>query len=209
MGRNKYPEETLEKIIVTSSRLFTEKGYEQTSIQDILDETKLSKGGLYHHFKSKDEILEAVMQKRVQYVEKMFHDIIQNTVANNGKEKLKKILYQLTTDTKTHTLDTVLASQINPHFVVNALQSSMKLDAPILCELIKEGMKDGSLQVTQPALCSEVFLMLLNYWVNPTLFGRDYSETKERLTYLQFIMCKLGLDILDDILIKTFLKTYV
>ena len=59
MGRNKYPEQTVEKIIITAARLFSEKGYEQTSIQDILDALKLSKGGLYHHFKSKEEILEA------------------------------------------------------------------------------------------------------------------------------------------------------
>ena len=47
MGRNKYPEQTVEKIIITAARLFSEKGYEQTSIQDILDALKLSKGGLY------------------------------------------------------------------------------------------------------------------------------------------------------------------
>ena len=46
MARNKHPEQTLEKIVVTAARLFVEKGYEQTSVQDILDATGLSKGGL-------------------------------------------------------------------------------------------------------------------------------------------------------------------
>lgn len=209
MGRNKYPEQTLEKIITTSTQLFLEKGYEQTSIQDILDALKLSKGGLYHHFKSKEEILEAVMQKRAQYVIDRFHEIIQSTKAKNAKEKLKKILYQLATDAETHKLDMVLTSQVNPYFVVGGLQTCMKQDAPIICQLIEEGIKDGSLQTTQPAFCSEVFLMLLNYWTNPVLFGRDYSETEERLNYLQFVMCQLGLDVIDDSLIHTLLKAYV
>ena len=52
MGRNRHPEQTLEKIVDVSAELFAKKGYEQTSIQDILDATGLSKGGLYHHFKS-------------------------------------------------------------------------------------------------------------------------------------------------------------
>ena len=52
MGRNRHPEQTLEKIVDISAELFAKKGYEQTSIQDILDATGLSKGGLYHHFKS-------------------------------------------------------------------------------------------------------------------------------------------------------------
>ena len=126
MGRKKNPEQTIEQIIAVSSQLFVEKGYEQTSIQDILDALDLSKGGLYHHFKSKEEILEAVMHKRAQYVIDRLYTIIQNTEAENAKEKLKKILYQLGTDSKTHELDSVLTSQmINPYFVVDGLQASM------------------------------------------------------------------------------------
>lgn len=53
MGRNRHPEQTLEKIVDVSAELFAKKGYEQTSIQDILDATGLSKGGLYHHLNQK------------------------------------------------------------------------------------------------------------------------------------------------------------
>ena len=82
------------------------------------------------------------------------YTIIQNTEAENAKEKLKKILYQLGTDSKTHELDSVLTSQmINPYFVVDGLQASMKQDAPIISRLIEEGIKDGSLQTTQPKMC--------------------------------------------------------
>ena len=201
MGRNKYPEQTVEKIIITAARLFSEKGYEQTSIQDILDALKLSKGGLYHHFKSKEEILEAVIQKRAQYVFDSFHELIRNTKAENAKEKLAD-------DSETHMFDKVLSSQVNPYFVVGSMQASMQQDAPTLCELIEEGIRDGSLQTTQPALCSEVFLILLNYWANPVLFGRNCAETKERLNYLQFVMRQLGLDILDDNIIASLAKAY-
>lgn len=209
MGRNKYPEQTLERILDVSSKLFIEKGYEQTSIQDILDALNLSKGGLYHHFKSKEEILEIVMQKRAQHVSDMLHNAIQSTNAENTKEKLKKILYNLVNDTETRSFDTVMISQINnPRFVVGGLQLCMKKDAPIICDLIKEGIKDGSLQTTQPDFCAEIFLLLLNYWANPALFGRNYSETKERLYYLQSVMCLLGLDIVDERLICALLEAY-
>ncbi len=53
MARNKYPEITVEKILDVSQRLFLEKGYDKTTIQDIVDELGgLSKGAIYHHFKS-------------------------------------------------------------------------------------------------------------------------------------------------------------
>ena len=203
MGRNRHPEQTLEKIVDVSAELFAKKGYEQTSIQDILDAT-----GLYHHFKSKEEILEAVMQKRVQYVNGRFHNIIRNTEETNAKEKLKRILYQLASDMETHSLDKAITARIDPYFVVNGLQSCINQDAPIICEIIEEGIRDGSLQTTQPAFCAEVFLMLLNYWANPILFARNYAETESRLHYLRFVMCQLGLDVMDDNLIAAMLKAY-
>ena len=54
MARNKHPEETVQRILTTASKLFLEKGYEKTSLQDIIRETGLSKGAIYHHFSSKD-----------------------------------------------------------------------------------------------------------------------------------------------------------
>lgn len=207
MGRNKDPEQTRENIIDAAARLFLEQGYEQTSIQDLLDELKLSKGGLYHHFKSKEEILTAVMQRRAEYALHRLHEVLQSATGKTARERLQKILYQLVTDRETQKLDAVLSAQISPHFVVGGLRTCMEQDAPVIAALIQEGLQDGSLKTAQPALCSEVFLMLLNYWANPVLFGRTLSETEERLNYLKFVMCQLGLDILDEDFIDAF-KNY-
>ena len=49
MARNKHPEETVAKILDVSMRLFTEQGYEHTTIQDIVDALGMSKGAIYHH----------------------------------------------------------------------------------------------------------------------------------------------------------------
>ena len=61
MARNKYPEVTVEKILEVSQRLFMEKGYDNTTIQDIVNELGgLTKGAIYHHFKSKEEIIDVL-----------------------------------------------------------------------------------------------------------------------------------------------------
>ena len=52
-----------ERIIRESLRLFSLKGFLSTSIDDIMREAKTSKGGLYNHFKSKDDILFAVLSE--------------------------------------------------------------------------------------------------------------------------------------------------
>ena len=53
-------------LIDTAERLFYSRGYEQTSIQDILDALKFSKGGFYHHFESKHALMEAICVQRAQ-----------------------------------------------------------------------------------------------------------------------------------------------
>lgn len=53
-------------LIDTAERLFYSRGYEQTSIQDILDELHFSKGGFYHHFESKFALLEAICAQRAK-----------------------------------------------------------------------------------------------------------------------------------------------
>lgn len=67
MSRNKYPEETVNLILDVSQRLFIEKGYDNTTIQDIIDELGgLTKGAIYHHFSSKQDILDAVIERLLQ-----------------------------------------------------------------------------------------------------------------------------------------------
>ena len=62
--------ETQNLIINTSFELFYEKGYNATSIPDIMKETSLSKGAFYHHFKNKHEIgtkvIEVIIRKRIK-----------------------------------------------------------------------------------------------------------------------------------------------
>ena len=54
------------RILETAEKLFYQKGYEATSVQDILDDLKMSKGGFYHHFESKLQLLDALCQGQMQ-----------------------------------------------------------------------------------------------------------------------------------------------
>lgn len=56
---------TRDHIVEAADRLFYEKGYEHTSFADIADAVQISRGNFYYHFKSKDEILDAVIEARL------------------------------------------------------------------------------------------------------------------------------------------------
>ena len=65
---------TKERIIDAADDLFYQKGYEFTSFADIADEVKISRGNFYHHFKTKDDILGAVISHRIIKTKKMLKE---------------------------------------------------------------------------------------------------------------------------------------
>src|SRR5499425_2632800 len=58
-----------QEILRTAARLFQQQGYDGTSMNDVAAALKLSKGGLYHHFQSKDEILFEIMNHAMEITE--------------------------------------------------------------------------------------------------------------------------------------------
>ena len=58
-----------QEILRTAARLFQQQGYDATSMNDVAAALKLSKGGLYHHFQSKDEILFEIMSHAMEITE--------------------------------------------------------------------------------------------------------------------------------------------
>lgn len=62
---------TREHIVESADQLFYQRGYEHTSFADIADSVQISKGNFYYHFKSKDEILAAVIQLRLENTRNM------------------------------------------------------------------------------------------------------------------------------------------
>jgi TetR/AcrR family transcriptional repressor of nem operon len=62
---------TRSDIVEAADRLFYRQGYEHTSFSDIADAVRISRGNFYYHFKSKDEILDAVIDVRLDGTRKM------------------------------------------------------------------------------------------------------------------------------------------
>jgi len=56
---------TREQIVEAADRLFYRQGYEHTSFSDIADDVQISRGNFYYYFKTKDEILDAVIDERL------------------------------------------------------------------------------------------------------------------------------------------------
>ncbi|CAH0535513.1 Nucleoid occlusion factor SlmA [Vibrio stylophorae] len=108
---NKKPSRRAE-LLSLAQTLFLEKGYEQTSMQDICSAAGVSKGALYHHFKSKEEVLDAMVDALMERaVDKV--SIIARDPILSAAEKMEQII-GLSIDSK---MDTGSESQSFKHAI--------------------------------------------------------------------------------------------
>lgn len=84
----KAPDVRKKEIIETAERLFLEKGYPETTIEDILKAANLSKGGFYHYYSSKEEVLSAIISNLVDEILQEMQVII-DSQEYNALQKLQ------------------------------------------------------------------------------------------------------------------------
>jgi len=203
MARNKYPEETVKRILDVSLKLFLEQGYENTSIQNIIDNLGgLTKGAIYHHFKSKEDILMAVAQRMYSNYDAKVLNIIRDDNNISGIEKLGK-LFRVSINSSTENDAFKAAPDVlsNPKILALQMQGIIKETVPnYVRPIIDQGIIDGSIQTDYPQELAEVISMLLNIWLNPMIFYAESESILNRFRFFQQILHSLGLSInlLDD-----------
>lgn len=198
MSRNKYPEETEQKILNTALRLFLEKGYEQTTVLDIVNELGgLTRGAFYHHFKSKEEVLDALGDK-LFYEDNPFEKV-KKLPQLNGLQKIRWVLSSsLTkTDNRKISVQSVFLFK-SPAFLKKLVDENRDILAPMFQELIEEGVKDGSIKSENPKLLAELFTLLTNFWMMPTIFPCSEEETWQKFDMVKDISKKMGLPVFDQ-----------
>ena len=87
----KAPEERRAELISVAQKLFFEKGYNDTTVRDIIKAVNGSQGMFYHHFKSKDEIFHVVMEQFISNYICELREIFYSREAN-GLKKLNKVI---------------------------------------------------------------------------------------------------------------------
>jgi AcrR family transcriptional regulator len=206
LARNKYPEETVNLILETATRLFVQNGYERTSIQDIINNLGgLSKGAIYHHFKSKEEILIAVTNKMTEKSNKMLFEI-RNNPDMTGKEKLKRLLED-SVNRPVH--DEIFSAAPNikssPALVSSILMESVETVAPeYVLPIIKQGIEDGSIQTEYPEELAELIMLVGNVWLDPMVFDDDPEKIYRKCVMYDKMLRGFGLDIIDESMFERF-----
>lgn len=198
MARNKYPEVTVERILDVSQRLFLEKGYENTTIQDIVDELGgLTKGAVYHHFKSKEEIMDAVGD-RMFFSNNPF-EAVRGRTDLNGLQKLREAV-RLNQSDKERVRLTAQSIPIakSPRLLQEMIVSNRKVLTPYFLELIEEGNRDGSMHTAYPREIAELLPLLTSLWLLPSVYPASREQMKRKFLFLGEMLEKMGVPLMDD-----------
>ncbi|WP_250657062.1 TetR/AcrR family transcriptional regulator [Alkalimarinus coralli] len=84
------PDSARGRLLVKAAHLFKMKGYERTTVRDLANEVGIQSGSIFHHFKTKEEILKAVMEEAIRYNTERMKRALAN--ASTTKEKLLELI---------------------------------------------------------------------------------------------------------------------
>ena len=208
MARNKYPEETVKLILDVATHLFVEKGYDATSLQDIINETKLSKGAIYHHFSSKEEIFEAIFH-RIGEENTTALAKVRDDKSLNGLEKLRAIFKAALFNSNQSLMLTVTPCLLdNPRFLAMQIAQLYQIVAPKFIQpILQQGIDDGSIQAANPGELAEAIMVLSNVWLNPLVSMTDEAGMRNRCKTFNDLLQGVGINqFLDDEMIEGYIS---
>ncbi len=154
------------EILDAASKLIYSKGYEQMTIQDILDELQIAKGTFYHYFGSKQELLEALIE-RMQEVAKLLLEPIVHDATLPALEKFRCFFAALArwkTEQKTFLLVVLRIWYTDENVLVRHKLhvAGVKWITPFFAVIIRQGIEEGVFTTAYPEQISEVIVHLLD-----------------------------------------------
>lgn len=187
---------TYKKILDTAGILFAQKGFEAATMQDIVVESGLSKGAIYHYFRSKEEIMQALGDR--MFFENNPFDAVKERTDLNGLQKIRELLSLNQSDTKRTDLNMQAVSILNdPRILVSAIAANKRVLTPLWLELLEEGRQDGSI-VTEYARELSELLPLINFWLMPSVYPATAEEICHKFRFIMEVLVKMGLPLMTE-----------
>lgn len=194
MAKNKYAEESRQLILDVARTLFLEKGYDQTSLSDIISQLGgMTKGVVYHHFSSKRAILDALIGNSDE-----------NLLSKEwpGESALEKIQYALTSSlSDIEKLSFLQASQItlkSPSILAQQYELSYALLIPKFREIVQEGVIDGSIPTGFPEEIAELLVIYFNFIIGLRITELTSDIFLRKILFLKEMFESMSCPIIND-----------
>ena len=192
----KQPQQWRKEILEAAKELFLSKGYEETSVTDIMEMAGGAKGMFYRFFQSKEEVMHA-MGDELFFRNNPFEAVKERTDLN-GLGKIWEVLALNRADEERESINAqAVAILKDPHILAAAIEANRRVLTPLWFELIEEGRRDGSIKTAYARELSEL-LPLINFWLMPTVFPGDAGAIQSKCRFIAEVLEQMGLPIIDD-----------
>lgn len=142
-----------ERVLETAFRLFTDKGFFSTSVHDISRESGVSIGSIYHYFKDKEGIAQAMFNSIVADLQANLDDIeARHQTAHDRCYAVIKMLFEMTEE-KPQLMSFILNAK-HREFLPNEKPMCSSLPFERMRNFVKAGMKTGELRLMDPMVCA-------------------------------------------------------
>ena len=186
----KTKEERRNEIIETAGKLFEEKGYEQTQVQDIVNEIGVAKGLFYYYFKSKDEVMEELADRYADAIIDAVNKLIDEDISTF--DKINRI-FQIFIDSAEKKFG-IFMGILN---VKNGITHERiffnvgKKMVPLVTELILSGNDNGECNCSDPKFITEFLVSGLFNIMNQISPDEKIDYLKEKLPTIKTMILKL------------------
>ena len=171
-----------DQILDTSLQLFMKKGFDATSISDILSQLDIARGTLYYHFESKEAIMDAIIERLLnQVLEK-----IEKLMTNDSLSQAEKFMgffasINLTQLTGDEEIVDYFNQPQNALFHEKSNRLLIKKLSPVLAQIISEGMESGLFDTPFPAETAELILVGITGFVDSKDSPADEDSMNHRM----------------------------
>lgn len=163
MPRNvKEFDERYSEFLDVAQRLFYQKGYEQTTIQDIIGAMGVAKGLFYHYFRSKSDLLDALIERSLGQAVQLVTPIVTDP-ALDATTKFNRIFRDMGVwklSNKEFFLEVlrVIMRDENVLLRVRLWQGTLRAVAPLFAEVIRQGVSEGVYDVAYPEESAQILM---------------------------------------------------
>ena len=177
----KDPEVRRNELMDAAERLFLEKGYDHTSASDIIRAVGVAQGTFYYYFKSKDEILDAVIDRYFESYAKF----VEHVADDGGMDALQKLLHIV------ETLFSTKGAKIRPagyrdleRKVSQHERYQRHIDeriTPMIMRIVKQGIREGAFDVEYPAETTELIVLIVEHLHDDIRLRDDRKKRKKTM----------------------------
>jgi AcrR family transcriptional regulator len=152
------------ELIDCAQALFLTKGYESTTVADIIARAGVSKGGFYHHFLSKEDLLDALIARMTRQAIAQGEDVLGDPTLD-ALTKLNRFLdrsqqWKLQSAPALRAIAAVLVKPENALLYQRMIRSAIAAVAPVLSRIVEDGIREGVFDVPDVQLVAELLLTI-------------------------------------------------